>query len=445
MQTPNDTTFLRNLGDGLILRRSTAGDADKLSAFNALIHGDDGPDERVGQWARDLLELPHPSFGVHDFTIVEEASTGKIVSSLNLISQTWSYEDIPFRVGRPELVGTLPEYRKRGLVRIQFEEIHRWSADQGEMVQVITGIPYYYRMYGYEMCVDLAGSRSGYYPNLPKLPEATSEPFRLRPAEIRDIPFLAEVNKIASRRSLLNTVRDEAVWQYELTGRSQKNVHKLIWMIIERSSTGEAVGYLAHPPFSWGNCSPAIFFELKAGTSWLEVTPTIARWLWKLGMEICEKEGKTCELFTFALGSQHPAYEVFRSNLPKIELPYAWYLRVPDLAVFLQHISPVLEKRLTNSLIPGYSGELKINFFTHGLQLFFAAGKLITITPWQPDSKNEGDISFPNHSFLQLLFGHRGLDDLKTAYADCFWEKDETRILINTLFPRKPSRPYGVA
>ncbi len=31
----------------------------------------------------------------------------------------------PFGVGRPELVGTLPEYRNRGLVRAQFEEVHQ--------------------------------------------------------------------------------------------------------------------------------------------------------------------------------------------------------------------------------------------------------------------------------------------------------------------------------
>jgi hypothetical protein len=37
---------------------------------------------------------------------------------MNLISQIWAYEGIPFGVGRPELVGTLPEYRNRGLVRL---------------------------------------------------------------------------------------------------------------------------------------------------------------------------------------------------------------------------------------------------------------------------------------------------------------------------------------
>ena len=154
----NSTTtrqpILRDLGDGLILRRSSPADADALADFCGRIHSDEGfdhPDLRIAAWTRDLLTKPHPTFQPDDFSVVAEAATGRIVSTLNLISQTWTYEGIPFGVGRPELVGTLPEYRNRGLVRLQMDEVHRWSAARGQMVQAITGIPYYYRLFGYEM------------------------------------------------------------------------------------------------------------------------------------------------------------------------------------------------------------------------------------------------------------------------------------------------------
>ena len=163
MQT--STNILRDLGDGLILRRSTPADAEALADFNARVHSDDGwdkPDERIGAWVRDLLTLPHPTFDVGDFTIVEDTRAGKIASSLNLIPQTWTYAGIPFQVGRPEVVGTAPEYRKRGLVRIQFDTVHQWCAERGYIVQAITGIPYYYRLFGYEMALNLGGGRSGY-------------------------------------------------------------------------------------------------------------------------------------------------------------------------------------------------------------------------------------------------------------------------------------------
>ena len=301
MSDDNINIQLRDLGNGLILRRSTPADADKLSRFNSLIHGDDGPDERVGQWTRDLLEKPHPTFGVNDFTVVEEKTTGSIVSSLNLISQTWTYEGIPFGVGRPELVGTLPEYRRQGLVRIQFEEIHRWSAERGELAQAITGIPYYSRQFGYEMCLDLEGNRTGGEANLPKLAKDASEPYKVRPAVEADIPFLIAVSDHAAKRSLIYVPRNEALWKLELTGRSPKNINRLVWNIIERSANKEPVGFLAHPWFAWNNSVPAVMYELKPGVSWLEVSESVARWLWEFGGSICEQEGKTRQAALFLL------------------------------------------------------------------------------------------------------------------------------------------------
>ena len=38
-------TILRDLGDGLILRRSTSDDADAISKFNADVHGEDENDQ----------------------------------------------------------------------------------------------------------------------------------------------------------------------------------------------------------------------------------------------------------------------------------------------------------------------------------------------------------------------------------------------------------------
>jgi hypothetical protein len=434
------TTLIKNLGNGLILRRSTSADGQKLFDFNTLIHGDDGPDERIGRWARDLVEKPHPTFGAGDFTLVEEQATGRVVSSLGLISQTWTYAGMPFRVGRPELVGTLPEFRNRGLVRAQFDEVHRWSAERGEMFQAITGIPYYYRLFGYEMCVDLDGGRSGFEPNLPKLAEGTLEPYRFRPATEADIPFLSEVYTQAAQRSLLSVLRDEPLWRLELTGRSANSIQRLVWEIIERVADGEKVGYLAHPWFAWGVSCPVQAYELKPGVSWLEVTSSVVRHIWQVSKTISE-----CSAFTFALAGSHPVYEIMRDNLPQVRPPYCWYLRVPDLPGFIRQIAPVLERRLENSLIPGFSGAVRISFYRSGLRLGFERGQLTVVEPWQPGPKqDEGEIAFPNLTFLQLLFGHRTLDELKHAYADCWWNGDQPRLLLSTLFPKQPSLLLGI-
>src|SRR5512139_247933 len=101
------TAVMLTLHDGLVLRQATPADVEALVAFNSKIHSDVGPehpDERVGAWTRDLMERPHPTFKVDSVTVVEEPSSGRIISSMNLISQTWQYAGIPFGVGRPELV-----------------------------------------------------------------------------------------------------------------------------------------------------------------------------------------------------------------------------------------------------------------------------------------------------------------------------------------------------
>ncbi len=445
MTTP---ILLRTFDDGLVMRRATPADAERLSEFNSHIHTDypGEPDAGIYAWTHDLLTKPHPTFQPGDFTIVEDPRTGKIVSSLNLISQTWSYGGIPFKVGRPELVGTLEEYRNRGLVRAQFEVIHQWSAERGELVQSITGIPYYYRIYGYEMGLNLGGGRSGYLTHVPELEAGAQEPYCLRPAVPADIPFIAAAYQAGCRRSLVSCLRSEAEWLYEIQGRSSANVDCWALRMIE-SAQGEPVGFIAHNQLRWNGAMPLNRYELKPGISWAAVTPSVIRYLKQTGLSIPAQHGPDPMVaFTFALGEAHPAYEVVPSRLPRLRPPYAWYMRVPDLPAFLRLVAPVLEQRLADSDLPGYTGELRITFYRSGLRLGFEQGKLVKAEPYQPTPNGQsGDAAFPSLTFLHLLFGHRSLDELKYAFADCFTANDEAAALLKALFPRQPSDVWPIA
>ena len=438
----NGRPILRQLADGLVLVRSTAADAEALADFNAHIHSDEGfdlPDERVRAWTFDLLARPHPTFHADDCTLVVEADTGRIASSMNLISQRWAYEGIPFPVGRPELVGTLPEYRDRGLVRVQFDEVHRWSAGRGELVQGITGIPYYYRLFGYEMGLELGGGRVGFESHLPKLKADEQEPFRLRPATEADIPFLMEVYIHACKRRLISCERDEAIWRYDISGQSEQNVNRHVLSLLTRPD-GEPIGYLAHPGFNWDTGLVAHHYELKPGVSWLEVTPTVARYLWATGETYAKRDNREARTnYGFWFGSEHPCYDIFRDRLPRVSDPYAWFVRVPDLVQFLHHIAPALERHIADSPIVGYSGEVKICFYRSGLRLAFEKGRLTVAEPWQPRPGDMGNGKFPDLTFLQLVFGYRSYEEIEQSFADCGYRDDEVRVLLNTLFPKKAS------
>lgn len=439
-----NTTIFRDLGDGLILRRSTPGDASQLAEFNARVHSDNGPDQpdkKVAAWTRDLLERPHPTFDTGDFTIVEDTASGKIVSSLNLISQTWSYAGVSFGVGRPELVGTLPEYRNRGLVRAQFEVVHQWSEERNELVQAITGIPYYYRQFGYEMALELDSGRFGYKPNIPLLADGEAEPYLIRPAVESDLEFIVRLHETSLLRYRLSCVWDEALWRYELMGKSKENVDRLELRIIQ-TPDGTPVGYLGHPHYNWREGAlVAIAYEVSPGHSWAAVTPAVMRYLSVTGDAYAAQSGGTRSgSFGFWLGSGHPVHEVLHTRAPSIQRPYAWYLRVPDLPAFIHRITPALEKTLGASAFAGHTGELKLTFYRDGLKLSFEEGRLSSVEAWKPEPQSySGNAAFPDLTFLQLLFGYRSLDELGYAFADCLWKDDEAYGLLNAIFPKHPS------
>jgi hypothetical protein len=366
---------------------------------------------------------------------VEEAASGRIVSTMNIIPQTWTYEGIPFPVGRPELVGTLPEYRNRGLVRLQFEEIHRWSAMRGEMVQAITGIPYYYRQFGYEMALDLGGRRYGYTANLPALPPWAQAGIRIRRAATSDLPFAAEQYTRGQQRAAITCQRGADILGYELNTQSMENVNHFELMILEDAG-GERLGYFQHPVFLGTTGVSALGFELKAGVSWMEVSPYVARYLWERGQDYAARDGRTCQAFGFLLGRQHPAYPALGDIAPLAREPYAWFIRVPDLPGFIRHIAAALERRLEGSAAEAFSGELKISFYRQGLRLAFRAGRLMLAEAWKP-VQDEESAAFPGLTFLQLLFGYRSFEELHQAFPDFRWENAQARAVLEALFPKR--------
>ena len=439
--------FPRDLGNGLTLRRSTPADVEPLADFYKMVMREPPatePDELVAGWARDLLSGSHPTFGSDDFTIVEEAATGRIVSAMNVISQNWTYDGIPFGVGRPELVGTEPEYRKRGLVRAQFEVIHALSAERGERVQAITGIPNFYRQFGYEMAMGLGGGRQGNAASVAKLRDGEVEPFRLRPAAEADLPFVLELDAHAARQNLIYCSRDASLWRYELWGKSEKNGDRLDWFIVE-SEAGEPVGLLGSSITLWGTRLGINYFELKPAVSWLQVAPSVLRAVKGLGEALAARESKTLADLFFCLGEDHPFCRITPTRLPEVRRVYAWYLRVSDLPGFLRHIAPALERRLAQSVAAGHTGELKLNFYREGLRLAFEGGRLAAIEPWMPEHADDGSAGFPGQTFLQILFGHRSMDALRSAFPDCWCDGDDARALLEALFPKQRSVFWPVA
>lgn len=438
----------RDLGNGLTLRWATADDTEALAEFNVRHLSDHvgdnpaTPNEEVRGWIRDLMSGTHPTTGAGDFTVVvDERAGGKIVSSLCLISQTWAYAGIPFKVGRPEAVSTSPAYRRRGLVRAQFDAIHARSAARGELMQAITGIAWYYRQFGYEMTVANGGGHRWLPFRIPPRRADAPPAYQLRPATPDDIPLLDRLYTIHCSSSLVARRRDAAQWRYELGWKK--------FGLVE-DGAGAPVGYTeAH--VREGSDEPELVRTYSVDE--LAVLPghslrAVAVFLGQLFQAQVEELNRTREQpltgLAFNLGPGHPVYAALGDLLERYRPAWTWYIRVPDLPAFVRHIAPALERRLAASVMAGYSGALRLNLYRSQMTLVFDGGTLIEVGTYAPTKVEDGDAHFPDQTFLHVLLGHRTLAELNYLYPDCY-AVPEAAVLLGILFPQAPSNPLPLS
>jgi len=222
-------------------------------------------------------------------------------------------------------------------------------------------------------------------------------------------------------------------------------VTRLELRVIE-TANGEAVGFLAHPPYLWGPTLSVLMYELKAGCSWLDVTPSVLRYLKVAGDAYAtQNDDQEFQAFAMWMGTEHPVYDAISDRLPRTRDPYAFYVRVADLPDFINHVSPVLEERLATSALVGHSGELKLSFFRSGLKLAFEKGSLKDVDEYIPEHSNDGDVLFPDLTFLRVLFGYNDFWDVEKMFADCYVRNDLARALVPILFPKKASNVRGIS
>ncbi|KAF9982870.1 hypothetical protein BGZ65_002418, partial [Modicella reniformis] len=212
--TPRDTTV--DIGNGLIMRWSTCGDATNVanlvgecfrwSTFlNPMPIGVipdgviPGPHEAFSAAAKRLLSGKNATMMDRDYALVEDTKrrkTGKnpIVACVSLHRTRAYYGCVDLFFGKPELVASDPEYRNRGLIRrLILEMIHPESEARGDALQFIPGIPHFYRQFGYEYALSsyTISKIESVNQKIPVLArDKTEEPFLLRKATPKDIPYL---------------------------------------------------------------------------------------------------------------------------------------------------------------------------------------------------------------------------------------------------------------
>lgn len=431
------------LGDGLVLRVAGRADTGRLVAFNALVHRTPGEQpgmaDQLGGAVRSLMEGHTPETGAGDFLLVDDTRSGAVASSLCVISQAWRYDGIAFAVHQVEFVGTDPAYRRRGLVRRQIELVHRRAAAEGCLVQVIDGIDWYYRQFGYEYA--LQASRGGRL-LAPAGGAGGSPRLRVRPASVADAGFLERTYQAAMRRYLVSVERDRRRWIADLEGYDPGNWHRPVLVVIE-DDHGTPAGYCSY----WGSFHNPVKEPSRLWIGGLELGPDHdwASWgrpvvdcLQDLASRLAAERGVPSPTIGVRLGDAHPFYDLGAGRALDPSEGTVWYVRV-DVPGFLRRITPVLERRLAGSPAAGHSGTLALSFYRDGVRISFDGGRIVAVERWPSPSQYEGDAWFPELTFLQLLLGYRSVAELEHAYPDCAAGEGASRDLLAALFPKGPS------
>ncbi|MHA1576969.1 MAG: GNAT family N-acetyltransferase, partial [Candidatus Thorarchaeota archaeon] len=120
---------------------------EELIEFNSTVH-----EPTDGEYLKRLIEYL-PRFGREMNFYIRDSENGHIVSSINAIPSVWEYDGIALNNLELGFVGTLKEYREKGLLRILYSYFDRLLKNYD--ISTIQGIPYLYRTFGYDFIIPL--------------------------------------------------------------------------------------------------------------------------------------------------------------------------------------------------------------------------------------------------------------------------------------------------
>lgn len=429
--------------DGLQLQTLTDAQRDALLDFYLDVyveHGGEG-DRILRDWIGDVISGHHPMMqDEYCFFITDPSQNDRIVSATLLIPQTWRYDGIPLQVGRVEFVATHKDYRGRGLVRRLMHEAHQLSASLGQNIQVITGIPHFYRQFGYTMAVKFAPEASlngaAITDGIPKL--------MLQRATVNDIPQLSQWYDAYAAQNLLSSERPPEMWRYDMEKRRPKNPGARHYYLIMDGQ--RALGYVGvRDTDEYRGIIVVDEYVVSDQSSYLVTYNDVILGLKKLGQT---RFGEKFHTITFEAGI-HPTVKTLIEHKKTYvghvrPWTYAWYFRAASPAQFMRDIAPVLERRLMGSGAHGYSGEFKITFHDKmGLIMKFEDGRLIDATDTRIPQDQE-DAGLPWHLFLNMVVGQHTLIELRKLLPDVTYS-GEAVALLEILFPVRPSWVIGIA
>jgi GNAT superfamily N-acetyltransferase len=415
------------LPDGFEFGIVTSGaDLDDLIKFNAVVHGDDDPEE-IRRQIDNLPKLDRES----NFYI-RNLDKGTIVSTASAIPSVWMYESIPLTNLELGWVGTLKEYRRKGLARAlytHFEEI----LQRGKYhMSTIMGIPYYYRQFGYDFILPMGRKVQLRIDQIPVPKDEADKSIVFREAHHDDIPSLIRLYDEHSKKMLIHAARTKNLWELqERFHREFEQEFKTI--VIERE--GRVVGYFRLCVHGAKKLAPQGLW-LSVMESSINTFDDVLQTLQYLRGRAAEENACRIDFVGAAINN---LCRVAQDLGGHVDIGWKYQIRIPNIARFLDQIRPALESRLIGTMFEGMTRELAINTYEHCYLLHFVDGKIATVKDiGMQEVREYRTFRAPPNDLVRLVLGDYDAEELRNQNID-FIVSREIKSLVETLFPKRDS------
>ena len=393
---------MTSLPDGLELRAARPADLEQIATL-LVERGEEGDD------VDHRLVVEDRDAGWESSAVVVDGE--KVVATATLLDESVRVGSVTLPAGQIELVATHEDYEGRGLSRALMAWAHERSAARGHLLQVMIGIPYYYRLFGYEYAIDIPPARE-----VVELPEplAVGPDYALRLPGREDIPALAALQVAAQEPYDVAVPHPEARWRWLMETPASR-----VW-VLERG--GEVVGSVRLR----SDDDAVLLADAAAQDD--DAADALLRAV--VGL----RPGESLSVVHRALTLPGRRWE---SRLgPASEYAEQYYVRIPVLAPLLDALRPELERRLAAAGVDRAGSEIVLSTFGAHVRIPVADdGSLGPVQtggrlPWPA---SVGGAGIAPDQLGALLLGPLGMHGLARRRPDVYPGPDVE--LMEALFP----------
>jgi predicted acetyltransferase len=391
---------------------------DDVAEYLELVRKIWGEDACVDKLAKKLIDY-HPKMTLSNFYVIKDK--GRMVSTINLIPVTWSIGGIRLKVAEMGHVGTLPEYRGRGLIQRLVCEFHHDVQKQGYDIAVIEGIPYFYRQFGYEYAIPLLEETRI---RIDQIPEFKTR-IRVRPFTEKDTPKAKKLLEQSQKKFYVHSIRGMTIWKLQQRTKIASDPEPFQGYAVEER--GQLVAY-----FRMREAQKEKRLLLAEITDVDHLTAQAV-----LGfLKKCGKEHELENLSANISYEESFSHYILSLGAVKSIPAYAWQIRITDYAKIFWKLKPLLENRLADSMYSRLTETLDFNFRAFTIQVSVKDGKIAGIK--KIDTSKRSPIGLNPLTFTQLMTGYKNRSQLEEAMPDVRIALSH-RLLIDVLFPKMPS------